>query len=283
MILKNRFVFSTSLTTNQILRHPEFERICQRLKNQAGIIEVYDTIDALKVITYMGAPSNSTIVQVLLQLLRHNVNDLSLQQIIFVDFLLSHHENEPLVEALRLALPMVFEIQFPIKVDKDNLAQLIECFQYISKKDVSERCVEAVVRFLLKYPQEIDAKSAMSIIWSVCDMKADEFFEPILTKAINAFILNIEYLSYCDIETTLGKLLRKYTPFLKFYYNETLCDVSVNYVIDNNLGFEAAVYLQKRFTKIVSKLQEQVEEVFFISRQQTYFTAGNLKPISTFL
>lgn len=200
----------------------------------------------------MGAPSNSTIVQVLLQLIRHNVNDLSLQQIIFLDFLLSHHENAPLVEALRMALPMVFEIQFPIKVDKDNLAQLVECFQYISKKDVSERCVETVVKYLMNYPEDIDAKSAVSIIWSICDMKSDEFFEPIAMKAINAIILNIDYLSYSEIETTLGKLLNKYTPTMNFYYNETLCDVIANYVIDNNLGFDAAAYLQKKLTKVVS-------------------------------
>lgn len=219
------------------------------------MIEVYDTIDALKVITYMGAPSNSTIIQVLLQLIRHNVNDLSLQQIIFLDFLLSHHENAPLVDALRLALPMVFEIQFPIKVDKDNLVQLVECFHYISKKDVSERCIEGVVKYLMNYKEEIDAKSGMSIIWSICDMKANEFFEPLLTKAINAVILQVDCLSFNEIETTLAKLLHKYNPILKFYYNQTLCDVTANYVIDNNLGFDAAVYLQKRFTNIVSILR----------------------------
>lgn len=218
------------------------------------MIEVYDTVDALKVITYMGAPSNSTIVQVLLQLIRHNVNDLSLQQIIFLDFLLSHHESVPLVEALRLALPMVFEIQFPIKVDRDNLTQLVECFQYVSKKDVSERCIEAHVKYLLRYKEDMDAKSTMSIIWSICEMKADEFFEPLLTKAINSLILNIDSLSYSEIETTLSKLLKKYTPVLKFYYSETLCDVAANYIIDNDLGFDSAVYLQRRFITIVSYL-----------------------------
>lgn len=237
------------------------------------MIEVNDTIDALKVITYMGAPSNSTIIQVLLQLIRHNVNDLSLQQIIFLDFLLSHHDGAPLVEALRLALPMVFEIQFPIKVDRDNLTQLVECFQYISKKDVSARCVEDNVKSLLNYKEEIDVKSAMSIIWSICELKADEFFEPLLTKVINSLILNIDSLSYSEIETTLSKLLRKYTPVLKFYYNETLCDVAANYLIDNNLGFDAAVYLQKRFTNIVSVINSHTKENQTIFQLFSSFTS----------
>lgn len=243
---------NTNLTTNEILKHPEFERICYHLKHQAGMIEVNDTIDALKVVTYMGTPSNSTIVQVLLQLIRHNVNDLSLQQIIFLDFLLSHHEKAPLVDALRLALPMVFEIQFPVKVDGTNLPHLLECLQYVSRKDVSERCVDAIVKYLMNYRQEIDGKGGVSIIWSICDMKSDEFFEPLVTKAINAIILDIDRLSFTEIETSLDKLLKKYTPYLKFYYSETLCDVTANYIIDNDLGFDAAVYLQKRFNNIVS-------------------------------
>lgn len=216
------------------------------------MIEVNDTIEALKVVTYMGTPSSSTIVQVLLQLLRHNVNDLSLAQIIFLDFLLNQHDRTPLIDALRLALPMVFEIQLNLKIDRDNLNQLVECFQYVSKKDVSENCVESVVKYLMQYKGEIDAKNAVSIIWSICDMKANEFFEPLLTKAVNTVILNVDALSFSEIETTLSKMLNKYIPSLSFYYNETLCDLVANYVVDNNLGFDSAVYLQRKLMRIVS-------------------------------
>lgn len=234
------------------MKHPDFGKLCSHLRSQIGLLEVRDTIESLKVMSFMGVSSNGTIVQVLLQILRHKVNELSLQQIIFVDFILNQMKPSPISDALLIALPIVFEIQLPIKMDRDNIFQLVDCLQYISKKKVSEKCVETVVNSILKCPAEIDAKLAVGIIWSITDMKADEFFEPLLNMALEHLIPSMNTLPFNEIETTLGKLVNKFTPKLTFYYNERYFDKCAMYVIDKDLGLESATFVLRKFNKIVS-------------------------------
>lgn len=261
-IFKNISFHSSSLSTQQIIQHPHFEKLCHKIKTQAGLIELNETIEALKIISYVGVSSQSTIIQVLLQLIRHSINDLSLQHIMFLDFLLRQFKGSPLVDGLLIALPIVFEVNLPLKMDKENIVHLAEYLYYISKKPVSDKCWKLIVDALLRYIDKndlTDPKIAKSIIWSICDMNQDEYFEPLFKKATNALILSdIEKLEYNEILTTMSKLIFKYSPQFPFYYNETLIDICANYIIDNDCGFEEAAYTLRKFLRIVSIFQQRI-------------------------
>ncbi|KAF2879474.1 hypothetical protein ILUMI_26698 [Ignelater luminosus] len=245
---------NSNLSTQQIIQHPYFEKLCHQLKTQAGLIELNETIEALKIISYVGVSSQSTIVQVLLQLIRHGINDLSLQHIMFLDFLLRQFKSSPLADGLLIALPIVFEVNLPLKMDKENIMHLAEYLQYVSKRSVSDKCLKLIVDTLLRYINKhdlTDPKIAKSIVWSICDMKEDEYFEPLFKKATNALILlDIEKLEYNEILTTMTKLIFKYSPQFPFYYNETLIDICANYIVDNDCGFEEAAYTLRKFLRI---------------------------------
>nr|CAD7260599.1 unnamed protein product [Timema shepardi] len=109
---------------------PEFAKLCRKLKTQARTFNINETVDALKIISYMGVHSSSIIVQTLLQLIRHQVNDLSLQQIVFLEFVLKRMKSSSLTDALRIALPLVFEAQLETKIDRSNPSQLAELLYY---------------------------------------------------------------------------------------------------------------------------------------------------------
>ncbi|KAB0800557.1 hypothetical protein PPYR_06297 [Photinus pyralis] len=243
---------SQDLSTQQIMKNPSFERLCHKLKSQAGLIELNETIEALKVVSYVGVSSTSTIVQVLLQLLRHNINDLSLHHIIFLDFLLRQFKSSPLVEALLIALPIVFDVNLPVKIETRNVTYLVEYLQYVSKKRVSEKCISLIVNNLKTHCQDgsvLEPKLAKSIIWSICDMEDNEFFEPLLKDALNAMLFNIDAFDWRDLETTLSKLATKYSPQYPFYYDEVFYDTCASYVIDKDLGFQEALYTLRKMLK----------------------------------
>lgn len=218
------------------------------------MIELNETIEALKVVSYVGVSSNSTIVQVLLQLIRQNINHLTLHQIIFLDFLLTHFKSSPLVDALKIALPLVFEIQLPAKMSRDNMEHIAEYLQYISKRPVSEQCIELIIATGIKCQEPMNARTAKSIIWSLCELEPDIFFEPLLQKAINAMVVDIEILNYNEIETSLAKLIQRYSARHQYYYNEILYDLCGDYVVEQDLGFEKAAFMLKKFSQVVSKL-----------------------------
>lgn len=99
----------------------------------------------------------------------------------------------------------------------------------------------------------------MSIVWSITDIKGDEFFEPLLSNAVNTIVLNVDNLAYHELETTIAKLLSRYTPRLSFYYNETLFDMTANYLIERDLGFDTGTYLLWKFNKVVSNFKIAVQ------------------------
>ncbi|KAF5308173.1 hypothetical protein FQR65_LT06353 [Abscondita terminalis] len=244
---------SSNVSTRDILKNPNFEKLCHHLKTQAGLIELNETIEALKVISYVGVSPNSTIALTLLQLIRYNINDLSLQQLIFLDFLLKQFKSSPLVDALLIAIPIVFEVHLPMHMDRGNVISLVEYLQFVSRKRVSDRCVTLIVNCLVDYLEGdnfLEPKLAKSIIWSICDMEENEFFEPLLRKAINILLSNIEYLSWQDLDTTLSKLSTKHSFKFSFYYDEVFFDYCANYVSDKDLGFEEAVFTLRKLAKV---------------------------------
>lgn len=233
------------------MRHPDFEKICNQLKYQAGTIELNEVIEALKVMSFLGVPSNTTIYQILLQLLKHTVNEMSLQQIIFTDFLLSKVKPSPLAQALQIALPIVYDIQLPIKLDRTNISSLPEHLYYVSKKNISESSVMLIVNALMT-AKVFDAKSSVSIMWSICDMQPNLLLEPLFNKAIQSLLMAGYSVPYHDLETIISKMLMRYSTRTQFYYNETFFDYCANAVITQDLGFEVAVHLLRKFLRVVS-------------------------------
>ncbi|KAJ8924042.1 hypothetical protein NQ315_006819 [Exocentrus adspersus] len=241
---------SSEVSAKDIIRHPDFERICRKLKSQSGVIELNETIEALKIVSYVGVPSNSTIVQVLLQLIRQNINSLNLPHIMFLDFLLQHFKSSPLVDALKIALPIVFEIQLPIKMDREDASHLAEYLHFASKTRLGDATIDTIVKALYNLNEQFDAKTARSIIWSICDMEPNDVFEPLINKAVNDLIVNIDNVPYSDLETTLGKMVRMYSKRYPFYYNEVFADTCANYIIDHDLGFENATHLLRKLGRV---------------------------------
>lgn len=236
----------------KLLRHPDFEKLCNKLRSHIGVIDINETIDSLKVLCFIHVPCQSTIVQALLQVLRHNVNELELSEIIFVTYLFKQFDGStPLIEALKIALPIVFEIQLQTKMDKSNIAQIAEYLHYAERENLSNKCIETIVAAAMLHKHDFDTKSAVSIVWSICDLPADVYYEPLLTRAVKQLTSKIDDLNYNDMETTLTKLLNKYNLKYPFYYNEEFFNSCCNYVIDKNLGVEVALYISRKFLKLV--------------------------------
>ena len=252
---KVKFSCSSELSTNEILAHKDFKKLCRKLRTQAPGIELGDTIEALKVVSYVGVSAESTIFQVLLQLIRHNVNQLNLQQIIFLEFLLSQAGASPLVEALKIALPMVFEIHLPVKMDYPNPAHLAEYLYFASRNNLTEDSVERIVSALLEHP-EFDVKTARSIVWSVCEMQGHEMFRPLMKKAIDSLVVHLDDLSFNDMETTLTKLISRFTRKHSYFYNQTFYESCANHVIDKDLGFKQSIYILRKFGRLVRRYRK---------------------------
>lgn len=241
----------SDLSTKSIISSRKFAQLCEKLKTLAGIIEPNETIEALKIVTYVGVPKNSTIVLVLLQLLRHNLNDLNLQQIIFLDFLLGNYSGVPLAEALKIALPIVFDIQLPIKMERENIQSLKEYLHYASKHQLSNQSVDLILSKTINCQERYDAKTAKSIIWSICDMRPRPCFEKLLKKNVRVLTQVLDELPFKDVDITLKKLMNSYTKYEYAYFrNEEFCNAVACLAMDKNLSLDQCIYVMKKLEQL---------------------------------
>lgn len=244
--------FSSSITKQQIVDSPDFIKLCKRLKSQARVITLNDTIQALKVVSYVGVPANSTIVQVLLQLIRHGVNDLSLHQIIFLDFLMKNIDRNPLVDALKIALPLVFEAQLSLKITQDDVTSLAELLQYACKKQLSDSSVNIIVECIGKLSDSIDVKIAKTVVWSLCELQRPVLnHQALLICCWNILTQNVELCSYTEIDELLDRMVKKIVQKQTYFYHEDFANSCARYVVAKDCGFEEGAWILRKLTRIV--------------------------------
>lgn len=194
-----------------LIKDPGFNVLCQNFKKHVRALEVNETIEAIKVLSYLKVPVDSILVQTLLQLVRYNINMISIRQIMFFDFILSRFDTKNhLVDALRLALPLAFQIHLPLELDNQDLPLLRDMLMNACSHGLPDRCINNIVTGLLLHDQAIDAHIARSIIWSLCDVNCTEKVFPTRVQLLHICcdILSerINKLSYEDVLRTAAKL-----------------------------------------------------------------------------
>lgn len=235
-----------------ILRNQDFENLCKQLRFVSKSLDLNECIEALKILTYIGVPVNSEIAMTLLHMIRNQINDISLGHIIFLEFLLKKVEPTPLIEAFKIALPMLLQIQLGTKMDHENVSQLTDLLLFVTRNAVSEQCIMNIVSALTLHGEELSHDEARSIVWSLSDLKQfNSNHEKLLENCLNVLSKSLHNLSFEFIELTLSKLIDKYVQRFPFFYNEQFYSKCANYIVDNNVGFMNGIYVQKKFNKIV--------------------------------
>jgi FAST kinase domain-containing protein 2 len=211
-------------------------------------------IEALKILNFVGVPSKSEIVTVVLTYIKNQINELTLGHIVFLEFLLRKYDTTPLTDALRLALPMLFQIQVQYQMDHENLAQLSDLLMFISRYKVNDQCRTSVVTALTMHGRKIPADSAASIIWSLTDIRQwQPMYEKLLLNSYKALIgsMQANTVSFGTVERTLSRIVDKYMLRYPSFYNEELLDAICRFTVAKDVGFTKTIYVLKKLNRIV--------------------------------
>ncbi|XP_052744126.1 uncharacterized protein LOC112050548 isoform X2 [Bicyclus anynana] len=247
--------YNKDMDTDAIIKDPTFGVLCQNFKKHARALEVNETIEAIKVLSFLKVPADSLILQTMLQMIRCNINTLNTQQIMFVHFLLSQFDGKNhLVDALKLALPLAFQIHLPLELDNQDLFLLRDMLIYCCSHDLPDRCINNVVTGLLLHDQAISPQMSKSIIWALCQINCTEQTFPtrtqLLHKCCDILTQSIDSLAYDDVLRTAarlkGRILEKHPEF----YHQQLMDAIANYVINNDVEFEKGLLVARVLSRI---------------------------------
>lgn len=78
----------------KILSSPQFKQLCNRAMKRMRFFQPNEILTTLKSLLYIKVSPKTMIIQSLLQMGRQLINDFSLEQIIFLDFLLNKRLTE---------------------------------------------------------------------------------------------------------------------------------------------------------------------------------------------
>lgn len=84
----------------KLLSSYEFKQLCNQVVKRSRFYQVSDLLTTLKTLVFLNVSPNTTIFQCLLQMTRQLINDFSLNDIVFLDFLLSKGIDEKSRESL---------------------------------------------------------------------------------------------------------------------------------------------------------------------------------------
>ncbi|XP_055549663.1 uncharacterized protein LOC129732641 [Wyeomyia smithii] len=241
----------TSLPKNEVLGHSRFAELCRALKYESRSFGMNDITECLKILTYFGVHSNSEIMTILLNLLRYQINEVTLDHILFLDFVLKKMDQSPLIEALQLALPMLLQIQLPYKMDHNNVQQLVDLLGFVAGHKVSSRTMINIISALTLHGTNINSQHAAEILITMCELG---YYELIHTKLLeNIFIVlekDLYQLSFKTIDFILMKISEKNLEKYPMFYNEAFIKKCSQFMVDKDVGILNALYFQKKLNKI---------------------------------
>lgn len=237
----------SSFPPSEILKHPDFETLCQSLKRNSRILVLNDIIDALKILSYFGVPPDSSIMLVLLSLIRFQINDVTIGHILFLDILLRKLEKTPLVEALMMALPMLFQIQMGLKIDRENVRELSDCLYFATRNQVNSKCITIIVTALTLHGENLKPMEAANILRGLCDVKpVNVKYHKLVKNCFNVLSQNINSLQFKTISSVLSKGIDSNSMF----YNAEYFDKCATFVVEHDGGLYDALSILKKFNDI---------------------------------
>ncbi|XP_014299359.1 FAST kinase domain-containing protein 5, mitochondrial [Microplitis demolitor] len=235
-----------------IRRRKEFASLCEIVKKDIRKLQQSDIIEILKTLTYFQVPASSILVQSLLQIIRHSINTLSLEQIIFIDFLLTRcNANTPLIEALKMALPIVFQTHVKSKLDTENLDSLVNSLTYLSTLDSRNETLPYIMNALNKFNEHaIDHRRAEKIFMALLMIRNQDINIELVQKVQNIIIQYVDKIHAKRLELIIRKIALKLQNSEDYFYNEGLVEAIVQAVVSKDMGVSIALNILSNLNEI---------------------------------
>ncbi|KAL1426377.1 hypothetical protein MTO96_003386 [Rhipicephalus appendiculatus] len=148
--------------------HPGFRELCNRALKRMRFYETQDVLSLLKFSTLFQIPANTALVQAIGQMLKHSINSLTLSELIFLDMLLQWQKSSSsITDALKIAIPLVFQAQLPIQLDFTNVHDVVRCFKFAYTKELDPALVEKMAISLLSALPNLDPEQAATVVITV--------------------------------------------------------------------------------------------------------------------
>lgn len=194
-----------SQATVALLTDDRFKVLCRLVRKKAKFFSPNELVSALKCCSALGLNSSSFTVQTLLHLIRHSINDLDIEELMFLGFLVQRQKSDAIIKAFHIAVPLAVQIKAEPNVPVYSFREIAELLIFCSnfKNTVSPRFVDVLVHhfsqcFDKDIQEHLSPPRCVTLIISLSKLSVDE---PILTNNL------LNYLAKNTSEVTKQSLM----------------------------------------------------------------------------
>lgn len=236
----------------QLTKHKGFINMCHFLRFKAPQMEVNDLVASLKVLNYFGLSADSLIVQRILHLVKDHINEFTPNSLLFLSFLLTKMKKNSLIEALLIAIPVVFNLNMSAQLDHNNTTELTELLHFVTltRTKVSEKSMNSIITALTLHGNNLTVQEAKSVLWSLLSIGFDRSYSKLFDNCMKICNENIMDFTFEEVETTLSKIVERMQIGDSCFYNEEFFDKCANFVVEKDVGYMSASYILKKFCKV---------------------------------
>ncbi|XP_043274356.1 uncharacterized protein [Venturia canescens] len=209
--------------------------LCELLKQRMRSLDGTQCLNAFKALMYFNVPTTSIIVQMILQMLRRNLNTLRLDELSFFDFILQKCSRTPLVMALMEAVPIVYETKLATELDRDNIIKMRNALSYLSRKSAKEESYNIIIHALMDRKELIDPDLAHTILWGLCRLNEYPSELPEILKYIQDILTeNNKHIHEHLMLDLLSRIVSKVKSGKLFFYHEGFIDACASRAISED-------------------------------------------------
>uniref|UniRef100_A0A2L2YF31 FAST kinase domain-containing protein 2 n=1 Tax=Parasteatoda tepidariorum TaxID=114398 RepID=A0A2L2YF31_PARTP len=171
MQIVNDFSKKPDFKDQNLMENEIFQGLCSRLMKSVRLLGPQDIITVYKTLSSIGVRNNTYVMQSILKMMGAQLNHMSLGQLIFLHFLLSRQRANSLVDGLKLALPLVLQVQIEQQLDSDNLDEVVNCLQLACRSRLKPSIIERVMSVVLQKAKLLSASNAVSIAFALLNLE----------------------------------------------------------------------------------------------------------------
>jgi hypothetical protein len=140
-----------------------------------------------------------------------------------------------------------------LKMNRDSAIHLAELLSYAVHNKISDSSVNLILDCLDKVADDIDAKTAKSVVWSLKEMRN---FLPshymLLKKCWSILAERVEQFSYKEVEDLLYIMVKKFSWKYIEFYHEDFVDSCAEYMVRKDCGFDNGSWILRKLSRLVS-------------------------------
>ncbi|XP_031825605.1 uncharacterized protein LOC116423936 isoform X2 [Nomia melanderi] len=250
-ILKRMYEFSELMHNESVVNSKQFLRLCIMIQYNVRSLSIQNIFDVLDFLYSLKVPTNTVLVETLLQLLRVQINTLTLSQIRRLYHKLKRLDETELIKGLLFALPIVFENRIKIELDERNKNNIIQALNFATQVKNMNLVIYAINK-LYKNNETKNIYDAVTILHGLILIPELNILDcKLLNQMTDIIINNYETLNFEAIRFLLVHIEKRHkNKQMKNSYFENLVHTLYHVMKNKNMSFDNDIEVLRLLNRI---------------------------------